>query len=142
MVEFCPGIEVWRMVRILWEKDRSSLSSGWYSSLGVGRNDHSFGLSCYRTTTLWIRAEDQAEDQLLIIGPNPIVNTLEITSRKKIQSFSIADITGKSIMQKTVQQANNLRIDSQAFPVGSYFIELTFIDRTQKVEKFIKLRVH
>ncbi len=57
---------------------------------------------------------------------NPIGNKVEIYSASKISdaTISITDITGKIILQKTLQEINGLYSINADFPIGTYFLRI------------------
>jgi hypothetical protein len=75
-------------------------------------------------------------EKSLQIAPNPFQNTLSVKSDKAISNYKIVDVTGKVIIQKSVN-TNTLEINTDNLNAGIYFIEV--ISNGQKsVEKLVK----
>ena len=71
--------------------------------------------------------------------PNPIKNKLNIRLSEKHQKIklNIFNIIGKSIINKEIENTNNLKIDFN-FPKGIYLAKITLEDNSTKVIKLIK----
>lgn len=78
----------------------------------------------------------QNEKSIIELFPNPVNNILCLTSKEKIHSVSITDISGKELYFQTI---NNLypKIDVSRFKKGIYFINIKTKNRNT-ILKFIK----
>ncbi len=78
----------------------------------------------------------QTEKSIVKLYPNPVNDVLYVTSRDKIQSVSISDISGKELYFKTINNLNP-RIDIARFNEGIYFINIK-TNNTNTILKFVK----
>ena len=80
--------------------------------------------------------EDFSSENKVLLYPNPVKNTLFLTSKNNIDSIIIYDIQGRKI-QDNIVNSNELRLDTNGLIKGCYFIEIIF--QNQKMtKKFIK----
>ncbi len=80
--------------------------------------------------------EDFSSENKVLLYPNPVKNTLFLTSKSNIDSIIIYDIQGRKI-QDNIVNSNELRLDTNGLIKGCYFIEIIF--QNQKMtKKFIK----
>ena len=83
-----------------------------------------------------LSSEDFSSENKVLLYPNPVKNTLFLTSKNNIDSIIIYDIQGRKI-QDNIVNSNELRLDTNGLIKGCYFIEIIF--QNQKMtKKFIK----
>lgn len=97
-----------------------------------------FGIDNYRVeasnnTVLGTGEVKVNGNSLIAIGPNPAHDYLHILTDLKINNISVADMTGKNISVKLVED----KIDISALPVGTYLIKIETKNGITS-EKFIK----
>lgn len=71
------------------------------------------------------------EETNVKVYPNPTTNSIQLTSLKQEEKYTIIDISGRRILQGTIKQ--NESIDVQHLNKGIYFIQLK-----KQILKFIK----
>jgi len=69
------------------------------------------------------------------VYPNPVSNVLKINSNKQIQSISIYNMDGTSMISK--QKWENKPINVSNFTNGAYFLLIYYADNTKESQKFI-----
>jgi len=83
-----------------------------------------------------LSSEDFSSENKVLLYPNPVKNTLFLTSKNNIDSIIVYDIQGRKI-QDNIVNSNELRLDTNGLIKGCYFIEIIF--QNQKMtKKFIK----
>ena len=80
--------------------------------------------------------EDFSSENKVLLYPNPVKNTLFLTSKNNIDSIIIYDIQGRKI-QDNIVNSNELRLDTNGLIKGCYFIEILF-QNERVAKKFIK----
>lgn len=80
--------------------------------------------------------EDFSSENKVLLYPNPVKNTLFLTSKNNIDSIIIYDIQGRKI-QDNIVNSNELRLDTNGLIKGCYFIEIIF-QNEKMTKKFIK----
>ena len=80
--------------------------------------------------------EDFSSENKVLLYPNPVKNTLFLTSKSNIDSIIIYDIQGRKI-QDNIVNSNELRLDTNGLIKGCYFIEIIF-QNEKMTKKFIK----
>ena len=80
--------------------------------------------------------EDFSSENKVLLYPNPVKNTLFLTSKSNIDSIIIYDIQGRKI-QDNIVNSNELRLDTNGLIKGCYFIEILF-QNEKMTKKFIK----
>ena len=76
----------------------------------------------------YMTVEDQFNDLKLTVYPNPSsgVFTVEPESEMiKLVDFSISDVAGKQIMNKSISMSNRFEIDLSNYPNGAYFLTIS-----------------
>lgn len=80
--------------------------------------------------------EDFSSENKVLLYPNPVKNTLFLTSKNNIDSIIIYDFQGRKI-QDNIVNSNELRLDTNGLIKGCYFIEIIF-QNERVAKKFIK----
>ena len=83
-----------------------------------------------------LSSEDFSSENKVLLYPNPVKNTLFLTSKNNIDSIIIYDIQGRKI-QDNIVNSNELRLDTNGLIKGCYFIEIIF-QNEKMTKKFIK----
>jgi len=60
----------------------------------------------------------------VVLGPNPVKNTLNITNSATISSVKIFDSSGKLVFDTQDEKSKTLNIDIRNYKTGSYIIQL------------------
>ncbi|WP_420571593.1 T9SS type A sorting domain-containing protein [Kordia sp.] len=81
-------------------------------------------------STLSVTDVDTDETELRVY-PNPAANSIQLTSLQKAENYTILDISGKKVMEGTINV--NQSINIQQLTKGMYFIQLE-----KRVLKFVK----
>lgn len=68
------------------------------------------------------------------VGPNPVTGKLSITTKKDFVGMKIYDAAGKKVFSGTYLPV----INTEAWPAGIYFLELTDKNQNKGVTQFIK----
>ena len=100
--------------------------------------DYNFPIVTNTATSAFqnLSSEDFSSENKVLLYPNPVKNTLFLTSKNNIDSIIIYDIQGRKI-QDNIVNSNELRLDTNGLIKGCYFIEIIF--QNQKMtKKFIK----
>ena len=100
--------------------------------------DYNFPIVTNTATSAFqnLSSEDFSSENKVLLYPNPVKNTLFLTSKSNIDSIIIYDIQGRKI-QDNIVNSNELRLDTNGLIKGCYFIEIIF--QNQKMtKKFIK----
>jgi len=69
--------------------------------------------------------------------PNPVSNQLFIQSDEPVQQVLLKDLNGNSLLEIS-GNTGNYRLDTDFLSPGVYFCELSFLDGSSKLVKFIK----
>jgi len=78
--------------------------------------------------------EEQTNEWLLGVHPNPASNWLTITTAGKVQEIKVLDLTGQTILQ---EKGNTKRLNVEALPSGIYLLTIT-TSQVQQTVRFIK----
>lgn len=81
-------------------------------------------------------ATQEVNSNFVQIYPNPVKNTLNISSDSKLNSFKIFDLSGR-ILKKGNFESGNKTVDVSALINGNYIIEIE-TDKGIIRNKFIK----
>ncbi len=92
-----------------------------------------FGIDCCNTVGI----SEQLSDKSISIFPNPTTIELTIQSQAQISSIEISDLTGRIIF---TSQPNTtlIKVNTEAFPTGCYFLCITIENGTVEALKFMK----
>lgn len=83
--------------------------------------------------SIQIGTEEQIEEQVFTISPNPSNGNFEVTSTLEMQSIKLVDLSGKIIEIASIKGNNrSLNYNVQG---GVYIIHIQFVDGTTKVAK-------
>ena len=74
----------------------------------------------------------------LTVYPNPVSETLTISSTKLLNDIKVLDLSGKVIVNENNLSGNETRLDFTLFPKGVYNVVVTFKDNSKEVRKIIK----
>ena len=100
--------------------------------------DYNFPIVTNTATSAFqnLSSEDFSSENKVLLYPNPVKNTLFLTSKNNIDSIIIYDIQGRKI-QDNIVNSNELRLDTNGLIKGCYFIEIIF-QNEKMTKKFIK----
>jgi hypothetical protein len=100
--------------------------------------DYNFPIVTNTATSAFqnLSKEDFSSENKVLLYPNPVKNTLFLTSKNNIDSIIIYDIQGRKI-QDNIVNSNELRLDTNGLIKGCYFIEILF-QNERVAKKFIK----
>jgi hypothetical protein len=68
------------------------------------------------------------------VYPNPAHNNLFITSPHEIQSVTVIDMIGKTIMSHSPENATDVSLDVSALPAGVYFVRVASGDASKLIK--------
>ena len=100
--------------------------------------DYNFPIVTNTATSAFqnLSSEDFSSENKVLLYPNPVKNTLFLTSKNNIDSIIVYDIQGRKI-QDNIVNSNELRLDTNGLIKGCYFIEIIF-QNEKMTKKFIK----
>jgi beta-glucanase (GH16 family) len=83
---------------------------------------------------------DIEKNYALHISPNPVSDFLNITVNKDkaIAQIEVIDASGKQLFFKNNIQNSEYRINTQAFPSGIYYLNISFSDSIRITKAFVK----
>jgi hypothetical protein len=113
----------------------SSGKIGLYSNFNPIYADDIEVIAGGQTTTSTITASAGAND--VVIYPNPVTNTLNITHISKTDRVEIMDLSGKIILTDASSDASTTEVDVSNLKKGVYLLKLTG-SKNNKVIQFIK----
>ncbi|HEX8461795.1 MAG TPA: family 10 glycosylhydrolase [Segetibacter sp.] len=75
----------------------------------------------------------------IVLGPNPFVSGINISNMHQVQRLDIIDLTGRTLITKTVSNQTTTRIDAPGLPAGLYNIKVTIADGKYSYIKIVKM---
>jgi hypothetical protein len=78
------------------------------------------------------------EKSLVGVFPNPAKNFISINASQKINTINITDVTGKVLINNSVVEDSNYKVDVYNFSKGIYFYQVSLSNGKVSTGKFIK----
>ncbi|HPF00257.1 MAG TPA: T9SS type A sorting domain-containing protein [Bacteroidales bacterium] len=73
------------------------------------------------------------------IFPNPVSTYMRVSSQGSIISFSISDLSGRSLVNEKCYGNNDILIETEMLDPGIYLLKASFNDGSTAVKKFLRL---
>jgi len=92
---------------------------------------------CYKTLGIGSAAKNTAR---IAVYPNPadgIINIELKTAGAEIRNVSLADLTGKIVLQETNQSGNVIAVNTSTVPSGIYFVQVLLNNGEQAIRKIV-----
>ena len=70
----------------------------------------------------------------LVAYPNPTAGNVHIVSPDKIKSYQLIDVSGKTYLNNTVTETEELKLNFENFPDGLYLLQISTISQTYTIK--------
>jgi hypothetical protein len=110
----------------------TGLEAGTYDFVVYDDNDCELTFEVTVSSILGI----ESTEEVFAIWPNPIHNSVEIQSQKRVRELRVYDITGAEVLVQTMKQSS--KVNLSGLTPGIYLFKLVFEDGSEGMKRMIK----
>ncbi len=75
----------------------------------------------------------------VVVGPNPFSNFINISQLNQVNKIELIDVAGRMILNKSVRNETNTRLEVGKLPSGIYHLKITQLNGSFSIVKMVKM---